>query len=68
MTTYITTEKAAKLLGVSKSTVRRAVYAGVLENWHTPGGHYRYSTFDVLEFAEIRMYQKQRKLGILHVV
>lgn len=38
---YITAPKAAKMTGLSASTVLRAIKAGQLPARATPGGHYR---------------------------
>jgi len=39
----LTTGEAAKLCGLSRSTLRRAVASGQLTAWRTPGQHLRFS-------------------------
>lgn len=43
----VTTSKAAKLLGLSPSTVLRAIEHGQIQAWKTPGGHNRVVLSDV---------------------
>jgi len=46
----LTTGEAAKLCGLSRSTLRRAVATGHLSAWRTPGRHLRFSRQSCLEF------------------
>jgi excisionase family DNA binding protein len=46
----LTTGEAAKLCGLSRSTLRRAVASGHLTAWRTPGQHLRFSRQSCLEF------------------
>jgi len=43
----LTTAQAAKISGVSKMTVTRAVKAGRITPLRTPGGHFRFRRRDV---------------------
>src|SRR3990167_1419099 len=43
----LTTTKAARILGLSTSTVLRAIQAGKLKSRKTPGGHHRVTMSDV---------------------
>jgi excisionase family DNA binding protein len=49
-TDAITTGEAAKLCGLSRSTLRRAVAAGHLSAWRTPGRHLRFSRQACIDF------------------
>lgn len=49
---YCTSREAAKLLGVSLSTVQRWTESGLLEAWKTRGGHRRISRTSVQHFAK----------------
>jgi excisionase family DNA binding protein len=46
----LTTGEAAKLCGLSRSTLRRAVASGRLSAWRTPGQHLRFSREACVEF------------------
>lgn len=46
----ITTGEAAKLCGLSRSTLRRAVAAGQLTAWRTPGHHLRFTRQACVDF------------------
>jgi excisionase family DNA binding protein len=46
----ITTGEAAKLCGLSRSTLRRAVAAGQLSAWRTPGQHLRFTRQACIDF------------------
>jgi len=46
----LTTGEAARLCGLSRSTLRRAVAAGHLSAWRTPGQHLRFSREACAEF------------------
>jgi excisionase family DNA binding protein len=48
---FLTASQAAVFIGVSRSTVRRAVARGYLAGWHTPGKHLRIARATCLEFA-----------------
>jgi excisionase family DNA binding protein len=48
---FLTASQAARFIGVSRSTVRRAVARGYLAGWHTPGNHVRIARATCLEFA-----------------
>lgn len=48
---FLTASQAAVFIGVSRSTVRRAVAHGHLIGWHTPGKHLRVGRATCLEFA-----------------
>jgi excisionase family DNA binding protein len=48
---FLTASQAAVLIGISRSTVRRAVAHGQLLAWHTPGKHLRVARDNCLEFA-----------------
>jgi len=48
---FLTAGQAAVLIGVSRSTVRRAVAHGHLVGWQTPGKHLRVGRATCLEFA-----------------
>ena len=50
-TDFLTAGQAAALIGISRSTVRRAVAQGHLLAWHTPGKHLRLVRETCLEFA-----------------
>jgi len=47
----LTASEAARVLGVSLSTVRRWSDAGVLPTYRTPGGQRRYSRAEVEQFV-----------------
>lgn len=47
----LTTQQAARLLGVSPSSVQKMVSSGVLQAWVTPGGHRRIFRSSVEQFA-----------------
>ncbi|RUO27173.1 excisionase family DNA-binding protein [Aliidiomarina sanyensis] len=47
--TYVSTSKAAELLGVSVGTVQQMVEKGELQGWKTAGGHRRIDKASVLE-------------------
>lgn len=49
----LTTGAAAELCGVSRSTLRRAVAQGLLQSWHTPGRHLRFTRAQVEEFQRL---------------
>jgi excisionase family DNA binding protein len=44
---WLTTGQAAKLLGVSRSTVMRHIDAGSIEGYRLPGGHWRIRRADL---------------------
>jgi excisionase family DNA binding protein len=46
----LTTGEAARLCGLSRSTLRRAVASGQLTAWRTPGQHLRFSRQACIEF------------------
>ncbi|TMD03614.1 MAG: helix-turn-helix domain-containing protein [Chloroflexi bacterium] len=46
----LTTGEAARLCGLSRSTLRRAVASGQLSAWRTPGQHLRFSRQACVEF------------------
>jgi excisionase family DNA binding protein len=46
----LTTGEAARLCGLSRSTLRRAVASGQLNAWRTPGQHLRFSREACVEF------------------
>jgi excisionase family DNA binding protein len=46
----ITTGEAARLCGLSRSTLRRAVAAGHLIAWRTPGRHLRFTRQACIDF------------------
>ena len=46
----LTTTKAARILGLSASTVLRAIQAGKIKSRKTPGGHHRVTMGDVQGF------------------
>jgi excisionase family DNA binding protein len=46
----ITTGEAAKICGLSRSTLRRAVAAGQLSAWRTPGHHLRFTRQSCVDF------------------
>ncbi|HEX6492021.1 MAG TPA: excisionase family DNA-binding protein [Candidatus Dormibacteraeota bacterium] len=46
----LTTGEAARLCGLSRSTLRRAVASGQLSAWRTPGQHLRFSRQACAEF------------------
>ena len=48
----LTMRDAAKLCGVSRSTLRRAVANGYVTAWHTPGNHLRFTRAACVAFAE----------------
>ncbi len=48
----ISLEEAAKLLGVSKSTMRRWEEEGRLKSERTPGGHRRYRSEELVQMAQ----------------
>jgi excisionase family DNA binding protein len=48
---FLTASQAAVFIGVSRSTVRRAIAHGHLVGWHTPGKHLRVGRATCLEFA-----------------
>lgn len=43
----LTTTQAAAIVGLSPSTVLRAIKDGKLKAWATPGGHWRVALADV---------------------
>lgn len=43
-------KEAARILGLSESTVRRAVQHGHLIPWRTPGGHRRFTVASLEAF------------------
>lgn len=49
---YITTTEACKLLGVSKTVIKRMADEGELETWKTPGGHRRLKRASVMHKME----------------
>jgi len=49
---FLTASQAAIFIGVSRSTVRRAVARGYLTGWHTPGKHLRVARSTCLDFAQ----------------
>jgi excisionase family DNA binding protein len=57
----LTASEAAKLLGVSLSTVRRWSDAGVLPTYRTPGGQRRYSRAEVERFVASLQEQRQKR-------
>lgn len=46
----LTTGEAARICGLSRSTLRRAVASGQLSAWRTPGQHLRFSRQACLDF------------------
>ena len=54
---YLSTRKAASLLGLSLGTVQKMVETGVLEAWKTEGGHRR------IPASSVRDYLSQRQGG-----
>ena len=48
---FLTAGTASALVGVSSSTLRRAVDQGLLAGWHTPGRHLRIARSACVEFA-----------------
>ena len=51
---FLTSNEAAKYLGVSRSSLTNWVKQGVLTGGLTPGGHHRFTTDDLNAFAEQR--------------
>ncbi len=56
---WLSSSGAANWLGISKSTVLRAVRAGRLPALHqTPGGHLRFAMHDLERFRRAAMLRK----------
>lgn len=53
----LTTNEAAKYLGVSRSSLSNWIRQGQLNGGVTPGGHYRFTTEELDEFAKKRGLQ-----------
>ena len=51
---YLTSNEAAKYLGVSRSSLTNWVKQGKLNSGVTPGGHYRFTIEDLNKFGETR--------------
>jgi excisionase family DNA binding protein len=49
-TKYVTTTEACKLIGVSKTVIKRLADEGILKIWRTPGGHRRLLRSSVDEY------------------
>lgn len=47
---YVTTTEACKLIGVSKTVIKRLADEGILQIWRTPGGHRRLLRSSVDEY------------------
>jgi len=58
---YLTTRKAAKLLGISVRTAQQWVEKGQLEGWKTDGGHRRISHSSVSATLSARLPDAQAK-------
>ncbi len=54
MSRQMTTNEAAKYLGVSRSSLSNWIRQGQLKGGVTPGGHYRFTTEELDEFARER--------------
>jgi len=50
-TKYVTTTEACKIIGVSKTVIKRLADEGVLQIWRTPGGHRRLLRSSVDEYV-----------------
>ncbi|CAM3687933.1 Response regulatory domain-containing protein [Bordetella sputigena] len=59
---FITTKKAAELIGVSVRTVQLWVEAGVLRAWKTEGGHRRVARASVDDLLQSRVAKEERAL------
>jgi excisionase family DNA binding protein len=68
--TFVTTQQAAKLLGVSVRTVQLWVENGVLQAWKTAGGHRRIprASVDGLREQQREVIQTVTGLAVLRVV
>jgi excisionase family DNA binding protein len=51
---FLKTNEAAKFLGVSRSSLTNWVKQGLLDGGVTPGGHYRFTTDELIYFADRR--------------
>ncbi|WP_018953826.1 response regulator [Thioalkalivibrio sulfidiphilus] len=65
---FYTTREAAKVLGVSLTTVQLWVEAGILPAWKTPGGHRRLARDAVDRLQREQQSAKQPALGRLKVL
>lgn len=48
---YVSVGSVAKIIGLSRSTILRAVEAGFLPGYRTPGGHWRLNLQDTMKAA-----------------
>lgn len=53
----LTSEDAAKILGLSRAHLIEIATRGVLQGARTPGGHWRFSEAVVLEYKRAKMAQ-----------
>ncbi len=68
MSRQLTTNEAAKYLGVSRSSLSNWIRQGQLNGGATPGGHYRFSTEELDAFAKERgLTPSKREYRILIV-
>lgn len=49
---WLTTTQLAKSANVSRSTIVRAVQAGLLQPSRTPGGHWRFTHHDITKLLK----------------
>lgn len=54
---FLTSNEAAEFLGVSRSSLGNWVRQGLLSGGATPGGHYRFTENELVEFASSRGLQ-----------
>ena len=60
---FITTKKAAELIGVSVRTIQLWVEAGILRAWKTEGGHRRVARASVDELLQSRVTKGEEALA-----
>jgi excisionase family DNA binding protein len=58
---WLTLSQASRLLGVHSATLREWTNQGLIESFHTPGGHRRFAEEDVQAFIELRKKGKGRR-------
>jgi excisionase family DNA binding protein len=64
----VTTQHAAKLLGLSISTVQQLVERGALDAWKTSGGHRRISRQSLEAYKDARLPQSDESSGAVPTV